>query len=78
MLILSIGDTVTNNIDYMMKWQEERVRKSTQEQYDKRGTVVHGSLLKYDKTSVTAYKKVYLTVPEGDGTQDAKSYFSII
>ena len=73
MMGLLKGDTVTIIIDYMMKWEEERARESTREHYGKRGIVVHGSLLKYEKTDGTAYKKVYLTVPEGDGTQDAKA-----
>ena len=35
--------------------------------------VIHGSLLKYAMSDESAYKKVYLKVPEGDGTQDAKA-----
>ena len=72
-LALSKGDTATIIKDHMMKWEEERARESTREHYGKRGIVVHGSLLKYAISDRSAYKKVYLTVPEGDGTQDAKA-----
>ena len=40
--------------------------------------MVHGSLLKYEKTDWTAYKKICLTVPEGDSTQDAKAALSSV
>ena len=65
MLALLKVDTVTIIIDYMMKWEEERARESTREHYGKRGIVVHGSLLKYEKTDGTAFKKYTLQFLRG-------------
>ena len=69
----SKGDIAVITMDYMMKWEEERARESSREHYGKRGIVVHGTLLKYQLEDESEYKRVYLTVPEGDGTQDAKA-----
>ena len=70
---MSKGDVAVITMDYMMKWEEERARESSREHYGRRGIVVHGCLLKYKMDDELMYKRVYLTVPEGDGTQDAKA-----
>lgn len=69
----SKGDTVVIIIDYMMKFEEYRQRESSRDHYGKRGLVVHGALIKYKSMEGSIHKRIYYTVPEGDGTQDTKA-----
>ena len=73
MINSSEGDTLTIIMDYMMKWEEQRARESSREHYGKRGISVHGTLIKYKLPDGKIFKRVYLTTPEGDSTQDSKS-----
>ena len=56
-----------------MKFGEENLRELSIEHYGKRGIVVHGSLVKYKRNDGSIFKRVCMLVPEGNGTQDAKS-----
>ena len=69
----SQGDTIVLIMDYMMKFEEFRQRESSRDHYGKRGLVVHGGLVKYKLTDGKEIKRIYYTVPEGDGTQDSKA-----
>ena len=57
----------------MMKFEECRRRESTRDHYGKRRLVVHGGLIKYERNDSSVVKRIYYTVPEGDGTQDSKA-----
>ena len=72
-LAQSKGKNVVITIDYMMKYEETRARESSREHYGKRGIIVHGALLKYQLANGSAFKRIYVMSPEGDGAQDSKS-----
>ena len=61
-----------------MKWEEQRARESSREHYGKRGISVHGGLIKYKLQNGSIFKRVCLTTPEGDATQDAKASLAMI
>ena len=72
------GDTIAVMIDYMMKWEEQRARQSSREHYGKRGMSVHGGLIKYKLPNGVILKRVYITTPGGDATQNAKAALDMI
>ena len=72
------GGVAVVTIDYMMKYEESRAREASREHYGKRGLVVHGAMVTYKKGDGSIAKRICITVPEGDGTQDAPSALAML
>ena len=61
-----------------MKYEESRAREASREHYGKRGLVVHGAMVTYRKDDNSVAKRISITAPEGDGTQDAPAALAML
>ena len=57
-------------MDYMMKFEPERYRESTRENYGKRGLSVHGTTVSYKRRDGSTFMRHYHTAVDGSSKQD--------
>ena len=70
---MSEGDTIVLIIDYMMKFEDFRIRKSSRDHFGKIGLVPHGRLLRNKKMDGSKAKKECFVVLEGYRIQYSKA-----
>ena len=71
-------ETVVLTLDYMMKYEETRARENGVQHYAKRGLVVHGMWAQKKGADGVERKRICITAPEGDGTQDAPAALAMV
>ena len=71
-LLKSEGDKFVLTMDYMIKFEEFRMRESSRDYCSKIGSVAYSVLLRHKKSDEHEVKKSCCVVVEGNGTQDSK------